>query len=566
LTNPFIVPYSFEIRVINKSGEEKVVIATTSFLPGSKSIIASLIDISERKLAEEALHYNEALLRRVMDILPVGLWILDQDAKVVRGNPEAFHIWAGVEYKEWGEFDKYKAWRLDTGEKITPETWAATRSIASGEIILGEELEIEAFDGTRRIILNSAMPLSTEENGLIGAIAINQDITDRKRNEDELRAAHDQLSTLLEISQSIVSTLDLDHLLDVIIEQLGKVLPYHAAAILIIEQGNLKFRMIRGPAEFQRLLAHQIPSSDLTIIEALLKRSEAIYLADLHEQDELIDQIQQTLDLPASQFSYLRSWLVLPLVAKGALIGCLVLTHSQPDFYSSRSQSLAQAYANEVAIAIHNAQLYRQAADNAALEERNRLARDLHDSVAQALYSISLFIDATRMALRTNRPQVVENHLEELTLLAREAMSDMRLMIFELRPPILEKVGLAAALQGRLEAVESRAGFQASFFSKGNIQLSPEQQEELYRIAQEALNNVIKHAHAHHVNVLVAEEGGSIRLVIEDDGLGFDRSIAEYRGGQGFRNMQERAARIGASCRIESIPGQGTKVTVELIR
>ena len=123
------------------------------------------------------------------------------------------------------------------------------------------------------------------------------------------------------------------------------------------------------------------------------------------------------------------------------MVGILVLAHSQPDYYSPQSRILSQAYANQVAIAIHNAQLYEQARDIAALEERNRLARELHDSVAQALYSISLFTDATRMALETNKLEVVKQHLGELVELSREAMSDMRLLIFELRPPVLEKTG-----------------------------------------------------------------------------------------------------------------------------
>ena len=260
----------------------------------------------------------------------------------------------------------------------------------------------------------------------------------------------------------------------------------------------------------------------------------------------------------------MRSWLILPLIAKGDLIGCLVLTHSQPDFYSPPSQIISQAYANQVAIAIHNAQLYKQAGDHATVEERNRLARELHDSVAQALYSISLFIDATRKALKMNKPQVVENHLEELSLLSREAMSDMRLMIFELRPPILERVGLIAALQSRLDTVETRAGFQASLHAEGTIHLSPKQEGELYRIAQEALNNVIKHAQASLVKVNVLADEEFIRITIEDDGVGFDQEITEHGGGQGFRNMRERAASIGASCSFESTPGKGTKIIIDV--
>jgi signal transduction histidine kinase len=159
---------------------------------------------------------------------------------------------------------------------------------------------------------------------------------------------------------------------------------------------------------------------------------------------------------------------------------------------------------------------------------------------------------------------VVESHLEELTLLSREAMSDMRLLIFELRPPILEKSGLAAALQSRLESVEAKSGFETSFETGGIFRLTPAVESELYRIAQEALNNVIKHAHANRVVLRLVGESGSVRLTIEDDGVGFDPLTVENGGGQGFRNMRERAENIGARCSFESTLGQGTKITIEV--
>ena len=184
--------------------------------------------------------------------------------------------------------------------------------------------------------------------------------------------------------------------------------------------------------------------------------------------------------------------------------------------------------------------------------------------MAQALYSISLFTDATRLALEMNKLDVVNNHLEDLVELSREAMSDMRLMIFELRPPIIEREGLAAALQSRLDSVEARAGFQAIFKAEGEINLSPDEEGELYRIAQEALNNVIKHAHAKLVQVLLNGEDGCVQLMIEDDGVGFDLETAEQGGGQGIRNIHERAEKLGATCQIVSAPNQGTKISIEV--
>ncbi|HJS20155.1 MAG TPA: AAA family ATPase [Anaerolineales bacterium] len=521
-------------------------------------------EINERIRIETALSYNEALLRKVLEILPVGVWILDKSSMVVSGNPEALSIWSGEKFVKWQDFENYKAWHLNSGQRVRPEDWAGNLAITHRLITLDQELEIETFNGLHRIILNSAMPLLTAENELLGAIVVNQDITERKHAEKELQTAHDQLSTLLDISQSIVSTLDIDLLLNLIIEQLGKVLPYEAAAIMILEQDLFAVRVIRGPSIFQSLLNYQIPTRDLPMIDKLLESREAIYLPDLQAREDLINMIQENTDIPASQFALLRSWLLLPLIAKGDLVGIFVLTHSQPDYYSLPSRIQSQAYTNQVAIAIHNAQLYKQAGDHAALEERNRLARELHDSVAQALYSISLFIDATRKALNTHKYETVESHLRELTELSQEAISDMRLLIHELRPVLLEKVGLVNALQGRLQSVEARAGHKISFESEGEVHLSLAQENELYRIAQEALNNILKHAQAKQVWVKLTGAGSRIRLTIEDDGIGFDPSVAEHEGGQGLNNMRERAARIGAICSLEPVPGKGTKITVEV--
>ncbi len=258
---------------------------------------------------------------------------------------------------------------------------------------------------------------------------------------------------------------------------------------------------------------------------------------------------------------YLRSWLGLPLIAKGRF-GRFPGPGTFPSGFHIRRHpgTYSQAYANQVAIAIHNAQLYKQAGDNAALEERNRLARELHDSVAQALYSISLFVDATRMALKTNRPQVVESHLEELTLLSREAMSDMRLMIFELRPPILEQVGLIAALQCRLDPSKPGQAFRQAFTRKGRSVSLPQQESELYRIVQEALNNVIKHAQAHQVAVRVIAEERHVRIIIEDDGVGFDLRSPKTEADRASGICVSGRPRLGASCKFESIQARGQKL------
>jgi signal transduction histidine kinase len=255
----------------------------------------------------------------------------------------------------------------------------------------------------------------------------------------------------------------------------------------------------------------------------------------------------------------------IPLQVHEQVLGFLGLElHESGRTITSEESNLLSIFSTDIAQIIEDARLFEQAKMLAAAEERNRLARELHDSVAQTMYSISLFIDATRLALQTNKPKVVQSHLEELTLLSREAMSDMRLLIFELRPPILEKSGLAAALRSRLESVEAKAGFETHFETEGTFHFTAAQESELYRIAQEALNNAIKHAQANRVTIRLIGQADCIQMTIEDDGVGFDPLNVSHGGGQGFRNMRERAANIGARCSFQSVPGQGTKITIEV--
>jgi signal transduction histidine kinase len=265
------------------------------------------------------------------------------------------------------------------------------------------------------------------------------------------------------------------------------------------------------------------------------------------------------------QDSSVVSFALFPLQVREKVLGFLGLEMCEEGkSISPEELNMLGIFSTDIAQLIEDARLFEQAKMLVAAEERNHLARELHDSVAQTLYSTSLFLNATRLALQGGKNEVAEEYLEELTKLSKQAMSDMRLLIFELRPPILEKSGLVTALQSRLESVEAKAGFQATFESKGVLALSPTQESELYRIAQEALNNIIKHADANRVIVRLVNEAGCARLTIEDNGVGFDLPTAENRGGQGLRNMQERAARIGATCTYESTPGQGTKIRIEV--
>lgn len=206
-----------------------------------------------------------------------------------------------------------------------------------------------------------------------------------------------------------------------------------------------------------------------------------------------------------------------------------------------------------------NAQLHAQ---SAVLAERHRLARDLHDSVTQAMYSTILFTDAGRLALEADQRTVAAENLREARKMVGAALADLRLLLYELHPPELAEEGLAGALHNRLEAVESRAGLQVTFSATGTLALSADQEAELYKIAQEALNNVVKHAHATAVTVQIDGNAGECCLTIQDDGVGFAPEPGKQYAGMGLRGIHERVAQIGGVLSIRSAPGEGTLVQV----
>lgn len=197
-----------------------------------------------------------------------------------------------------------------------------------------------------------------------------------------------------------------------------------------------------------------------------------------------------------------------------------------------------------------------------AIEERQRLARDLHDSVSQTLYSLTLIAEATRRLAQKGQLDQVIVQAERLGELSQQSLKEMRLLIFELRLPTLEREGLAKALQQRLDAVEKRAGVDASLIVEGVDRLPVLVEEGLFYIAYEALNNSLKHAAATKVKVSLRAIDGVVQLQVADNGKGFDIPSVSETGGMGLTNLQDRAQKLKAQLEMTSAPDQGTSVTI----
>ncbi len=252
----------------------------------------------------------------------------------------------------------------------------------------------------------------------------------------------------------------------------------------------------------------------------------------------------------------------IPLMYGGTSLGVFT-AYYPPDIDPTQSElEFLSTIADQAAIAVKNAQLLLEARDKAALMERQRLARELHDSVSQALYGIVLGVQSARSFIGTDQEHAVKS-MDYVLSLAKACHTEMRALIFSLRPESLEIEGLVAAITKHTAAVCERyeVPVEASLCNEPDISLAAK--ESLYRITQEALHNIVKHAHAYHVRLLLQQRSDAIVLEIQDDGVGFDPT-GNFHGHMGLHSMRERANQVRGKLEIRSTLGGGTCIRVSL--
>jgi signal transduction histidine kinase len=257
-----------------------------------------------------------------------------------------------------------------------------------------------------------------------------------------------------------------------------------------------------------------------------------------------------------------RSEAAIPIKIRGQVIGVIDVESDQVNGFDESDLVVLQSLADQVAVAIENARLYEQAHQVAALEERQKLARELHDSVSQALYGIVLGARTARTLLDRDPAQAAQP-LDYILSLSEAGLAEMRALIFELRPESLQTEGLVAALGKLVNALGARHQLKVTLEAQAEPDVSLDVKESLYRIAQEALNNIVKHARAQHVYVQLKVEDGELMLEISDDGAGFDAS-QQFPGHLGMHTMRERAENAGGTFTIESAPNAGTRIQVTI--
>jgi two-component system nitrate/nitrite sensor histidine kinase NarX len=258
-----------------------------------------------------------------------------------------------------------------------------------------------------------------------------------------------------------------------------------------------------------------------------------------------------------------RCYLGTPILAENAVIGFINLYGQTPCFFKEEDGHRLRAFADQAAIAIQNALLYERAQATAALEERQRLARDLHDAVSQTLWTVSLQADVLP-TLWVHDPQEGKKSLERLQQLTQGALSEMRALLMELRPASLTGAKIEDLMRHLVDAAMSRKKIKIDLSVDCSCSLPAEVQVTIYRITQEALNNVVRHSQASHAWVRLDGRAGFVTLKIRDNGRGFDLRN-HFSNHIGVAIMRERAEAIHASLKVVTATGGGTTIALRWI-
>jgi PAS domain S-box-containing protein len=559
---------ALELQLRNRSGQVlDVSVSMELILQRAEPCVLTMTqDITERKRAEAALLASEERYREISELISdfaYSLQLTPQGTLVLDWVTAAFSRITGLPPEDFVTIE-------DLLMLVHPEDRASAR-LHFDALISGQtderELRILTHDGTVRWLRLVGSPArEPDTQGVTRIYGAAEEITSRIRAYQLLESREAErareLTVLLDVAYRVASTLELEPLLSLILSELQKLVDYTGAAIMMSDGPDLVFLDYRGPMPREQVMQLRIPIRETAGYMNVVKRREPMIIPDIWGNTAIAQSFQRSVECLSPAYGYAHSWMGVPLAVKERLIGIIRFDHRDRNYFTTQHAKLAMAIANQAAVAIENARLYERAQKLGILEERQRIARELHDSISQALFGIKLGAQTAIEVLDKDPARLAES-LEYVRGLADAGLIEMRALLYELRPEAVATEGLVAGLQKHIASLRARYGIEvhADFCDEPKVSL--EVKEAIYRIVQEALNNIATHAQATLVRLGLFREDGMVRLEVNDNGIGFDQSTVAP-GHLGLRSMGERAAHLGGLLMVESAPRVGTTIHLQI--
>lgn len=546
---------TFEFRLPGPAGAQDFEARLVVSQPGE--VLAIVRDITRHKRAEAALRESEAKFRTLAETTPAAIFIY-QDNRYRYVNPAAATI-TGYSQAELLAINSQEVTHPDFRPLIQERELAGRR----GEPIPPQiELKILTKQGEERWLDVTIAPIEYE--GQTAVVGTAFDITKRKQVEQILAESEARLlaemQSVLTISRALVNEINLNKLLELIMAEAKLLTNADGVAVLLLSEDRQWLEVATSSiGEIWPSLIAGVRIAVQESLAGLAITTRQVQVSNEASTDKRIKFFKEP-GKPVKIYSLLCA----PLIAQDQSLGVLEIWHTHERIFTWHDIRLMSLFADQAAQAWHNAHLHARNRQLAITQERHRLARALHDSVTQSLYSTGLAAEAALKILGQDADNRVQTALEHIHTLSQTALTEIREQLYHLHPTVLNKEDLVEALnqhcylltQQHKLAIDFKAGLASS--------LSLLQRDELYYIAREALWNIVKHANARHVHLTLTSEGDHVVLSVADDGVGFDLTAMTQAETMGLRGMSERARLLDGVFELQSDPAHGTQLIVRI--
>ena len=493
-------------------------------------VIGLALDITDRVRSEQTIQAGQRLLRQVLDTLPIGVAVVDRAGDILLYNPASSRIWGKTIVDGQERWARSKGFWHDSGKPIGPTDWASHAALEKGETRLNELIDIESFDGQCKIIENSVAPVRDEKGSVSGAVIVNQDVTARVWAEEALRRTERVLVEAAQLGQTGSWEEDLGS---------GRVFNMEENRRLFFGDDRTKGALLEDYAQ-------AVHPDDR---DRVLKRREQL-LAGTGSRD-----IEYRVVWPDGSLHWICGRATVVRDPTGRAIRLLGTNADITE--RKRAEEAMRESATRLQHLSHRLLAVQE-------EERRHLSRELHDEFGQLIATVTVRLHAAREVAG----EAAAPHLDECAALLRRAGEQLRNLALELRPPMLDSVGLEATLHALAKQHQVSTGISIQVLGHVQQSVSSDLATTCYRVAQEALTNIARHAQARHVWIELNQSETRLELVVRDDGLGFEvaRTLehAAQSGHLGLLGMRERVEILGGTLEVQSEPGRGTRLRISL--